>query len=173
MIGRNCRIGRGAHITGCYLLDNVSVGDQAQVSHSLLCNGVSVGAHAMVFPGSVLSFRVSTATASPQHHEAGCGHQSGSRQYCALLMGQSCTGLLWPRVTQGTSAAACVCDSPCSDQAAHVPRLLRPAAGLPPAAGSSTGARHLLQKKDSYPVSLRCSCTSQAVKGCHGCAVCR
>lgn len=70
VIGRNCRIGRGAHITGCYLLDNVSVGDQAQVSHSLLCDGVSVGAHAMVFPGSVLSFRVSTVTASSQHREA-------------------------------------------------------------------------------------------------------
>lgn len=59
VIGRNCHIGRGAHITGCYLLDNVRVGDQAQVSHSLLCDGVQVGAHAMVFPGSVLSFRVS------------------------------------------------------------------------------------------------------------------
>lgn len=57
VIGRNCHIGRGAHITGCYLLDNVHVGDQAQISHSLLCDGVSVGAHAMVFPGSVLSFK--------------------------------------------------------------------------------------------------------------------
>ena len=59
VIGRNCHIGRGAHITGCYLLDHVHVGDQAQISHSLLCDGVSVGAHAMVFPGSVLSFKVS------------------------------------------------------------------------------------------------------------------
>ncbi len=58
VIGRNCRIGRGAHITGCHLLDNVTIGDQAQVSHSLLCDGVTVGAHAMIFPGSVLSFKV-------------------------------------------------------------------------------------------------------------------
>ena len=66
MIGRNCRIGRGAHITGCYLLDNVSVGDHAQVSHSLLCDGVAVGPHAMIFPGSVLSFKVSAMTAPSQ-----------------------------------------------------------------------------------------------------------
>ncbi len=58
VIGRNCHIGRGAHITGCYLLDNVHVGDRAQISHSLLCDGVRVGAHAMLFPGSVLSFKV-------------------------------------------------------------------------------------------------------------------
>ena len=60
MIGRNCHIGRGAHITGCHLLDNVRVGDQAQISHSLLCDCVHVGADAMIFPGSVLSFRVKT-----------------------------------------------------------------------------------------------------------------
>ena len=58
VIGRNCHIGRGAHITGCHLLDNVRVGDRAQISHSLLCDGVHVGAHAMIFPGSVLSYRV-------------------------------------------------------------------------------------------------------------------
>ncbi|CAK0779954.1 hypothetical protein CVIRNUC_004898 [Coccomyxa viridis] len=58
VIGRDCHIGRGAHITGCHLLDNVRVGDQAQISHSLLCDNVHVGAEAMIFPGSVLSFRV-------------------------------------------------------------------------------------------------------------------
>ena len=77
MIGRNCCIGRGAHITGCYLLDNVSVGDQAQVSHSLLCDGVSVGAHAMIFPGSVLSFNVSIIPAFHQYCEACCNHGVG------------------------------------------------------------------------------------------------
>lgn len=75
VVGRNCRIGRGAHITGCYLLDNVSVGDQAQVSHSLLCDGVSVGAHAMIFPGSVLSFKVSTGIASQQLGGACCNQK--------------------------------------------------------------------------------------------------
>ncbi len=70
VIGRNCRIGRGAHITGCYLLDNVSVGDQAQVSHSLMCDVVSVGAHATIFPGSVLSFKVRIIKASRQWCEA-------------------------------------------------------------------------------------------------------
>ncbi len=89
VIGRNCRIGRGAHITGCYLLDNVSVGDQAQVSHSLLCDGVSVGAHAMIYPGSVLSFKVSFVTASQERCESCCSHDLGRLWSSVHFMGGS------------------------------------------------------------------------------------
>lgn len=96
MIGRNCRIGRGAHITGCYLLDDVSVGDQAQVSHSLLCDGVSVGAHAVIFPGSVLSFKVRINKASQHCSEACCNHSLERCRVLPLPCRQSC-GALVPR----------------------------------------------------------------------------
>lgn len=58
VIGRNCRIGKGAQVVGCYLLDGVVVHEGAQISHSLLCDGVVIGANAAVNQGCILSFKV-------------------------------------------------------------------------------------------------------------------
>ena len=58
MIGRNCRVGRGAHVRGAYLLDGAVVGARAHVLGALLANGVHVGDNAVVPPGAMLSFNV-------------------------------------------------------------------------------------------------------------------
>eukprot|EP00887_Chlorella_sp_A99_P001611 scaffold8.g1611.t1 len=57
VVGRNCRIGTGASLRGCYLLDNVTVEPQCSIEESILCEGVLVRSHAQIEPGCVLSFR--------------------------------------------------------------------------------------------------------------------
>ncbi len=56
VVGRNCRIGRGAHLRGAYLLDGVAVGASAWVLGALVANGARVGDGAIVSPGAMLSF---------------------------------------------------------------------------------------------------------------------
>ena len=58
MVGRDCHIGRGARVSGSYLLDGVVVHAGAQVSDALLCDGAVVHAHAVLHPGVVLSYKV-------------------------------------------------------------------------------------------------------------------
>ncbi|BDA43794.1 Translation initiation factor eIF-2B subunit epsilon [Coccomyxa sp. Obi] len=58
VIGRNCHIGKDAVVVGSYLLEGVRIHNGAQVSHSLLCDGVVVKEDASVCPGSILSFKV-------------------------------------------------------------------------------------------------------------------
>ena len=58
VLGRNCRVGRGAHVRGSYLLDGAVVGARAHVLGALLANGVHVGDNAVVPPGAMLSFNV-------------------------------------------------------------------------------------------------------------------
>ncbi|KAK9914949.1 hypothetical protein WJX75_002748 [Coccomyxa subellipsoidea] len=58
IIGRNCLIGKDAIVLGSYLLEGVRIHAGAQVSHSLLCDGVVVKEDATVCSGSVLSFKV-------------------------------------------------------------------------------------------------------------------
>ena len=57
VIGRDCRIGVGACVSGSYLLDGVSVGPGAHVSDALLCDGAAVAAGAVLRPGCILSFK--------------------------------------------------------------------------------------------------------------------
>ena len=57
VIGRNCKIGRGAHITGSYLHDNVVVEDGARITEALLCESSTVMADAVINPGAILSFK--------------------------------------------------------------------------------------------------------------------
>lgn len=63
MVGRNCRIGRGAHVRGAYLLDGAVVGAGACVLGALIANGAHVGDNALVPPGAMLSFNVRSRTA--------------------------------------------------------------------------------------------------------------
>lgn len=58
VIGRNCRVGRGAHVRGAYLLDGAVVGARSHVLGALLANGVHVGDNSVVPPGAMLSFNV-------------------------------------------------------------------------------------------------------------------
>ena len=57
MVGRDCRIGVGACVSGSYLLDGVTVGAGAHVADSLLCDGAAVAAGAVLRPGCILSFK--------------------------------------------------------------------------------------------------------------------
>lgn len=62
MLGRGCRIGKGASVRGSYLHDNVTVWDGAVVEAAMLCENVTVHANARVQPGAVLSFQVMPLT---------------------------------------------------------------------------------------------------------------
>ncbi len=59
VIGRNCHIGRGVRMDGCYIQDNVRVGDGAQLTSAMVCEGAVIMHDAVVHPGSVISFQVS------------------------------------------------------------------------------------------------------------------
>eukprot|EP00457_Paulinella_chromatophora_P000730 gb/GEZN01000730.1/.p1 GENE.gb/GEZN01000730.1/~~gb/GEZN01000730.1/.p1 ORF type:complete len:774 (-),score=197.38 gb/GEZN01000730.1/:1458-3524(-) len=56
VIGRNCRIGKNCTVRGCYLWENVTVGDGVVLDRALLCDGVMVHSGAVVSRGCVLSF---------------------------------------------------------------------------------------------------------------------
>lgn len=58
VIGRGCRIGKGAQIQGSYLHDNVTVWEGAQVDTAVLCEGVTVMPNASIKEGSIVSFKV-------------------------------------------------------------------------------------------------------------------
>jgi len=78
VVGRNCRIGRGAHLRGAYLLDGVSVGASAWVLGALVANGARVGDGAIVSPGAMLSFNARRPApclaASPRARRRPSGH---------------------------------------------------------------------------------------------------
>jgi len=57
-IGRNCFIGDGCVVEGCYIWDNVTIEAGATVKHSILCNGVVVRKNASIGRGSVVSYNV-------------------------------------------------------------------------------------------------------------------
>ena len=57
VVGRSCRLGAGCHLTGAYLHDDVTLGDDVHVSHALLCQGAVVRDRATVLPGAVVSFK--------------------------------------------------------------------------------------------------------------------
>lgn len=58
VIGRGCRIGKGAQIIDSYLFDNVTVWEGARIENSILCEGVTVMPNAYVKEGTVISFKV-------------------------------------------------------------------------------------------------------------------
>ena len=47
---------------GCYIQDNVTVGNGAQLTSTLVCEGAVIMHDAVVHPGSVISFQVSLLT---------------------------------------------------------------------------------------------------------------
>ncbi len=57
VIGRGCRIGKGAHIEGSYLHDNVTVWEGARVESAMLCQGVTVMPKAHIREGVIVSFK--------------------------------------------------------------------------------------------------------------------
>jgi carbonic anhydrase/acetyltransferase-like protein (isoleucine patch superfamily) len=59
VIGRGCRIGKNVSIEGCHIWDNVTIEDDAQLKYSVVCDGATVKAGAILKPGVVLSFKVS------------------------------------------------------------------------------------------------------------------
>lgn len=57
IIGRGCRIGKGAVIENSYLHDFVTVWEGAKIRDSMLCQGVTVMPKARVLEGSIISFK--------------------------------------------------------------------------------------------------------------------
>ncbi len=47
---------------GCYIQDNVRVGDGALLTSAMVCEGAVIMHDAVVHPGSVISFQVSLLT---------------------------------------------------------------------------------------------------------------
>jgi mannose-1-phosphate guanylyltransferase len=54
VLGRGCRVGRGAHVESAVLWEEVDVGDAARLSGCVVGRGAAVGAHAWVPAGGVL-----------------------------------------------------------------------------------------------------------------------
>ncbi len=46
-------------MVGCYIQDNVRVGDGAQLTSAMVCEGAVIMHDAVVHPGSIISFQVS------------------------------------------------------------------------------------------------------------------
>ena len=65
VIGRGCRIGKGARIEGSYLHDNVTVWEGAAVQFAILCEGVTVMPGARVKAGAIISCKVPLPAAWP------------------------------------------------------------------------------------------------------------
>lgn len=61
VIGRNCRVGAEAVVIDAQLWDEVHVEEKAQVLHSVVTDGCSVGRAAVISRGSILSFDTSAA----------------------------------------------------------------------------------------------------------------
>jgi len=64
VVGRNCRIGKGCDLVGCYLQDGVCVQDGAVLRYALVCEGAVVGAGAVVERGAIISYGV---VVGPKH----------------------------------------------------------------------------------------------------------
>ena len=94
VIGRNCRIGRGAHVRGAYLLDGAVVGARAHVLGALLANGVHVGDNAVVPPGAMLSFNVRLSVHTFDEAVWSCGpppyHYACASGLCFTHSGSLC-----------------------------------------------------------------------------------
>lgn len=57
VIGRNCHIGKGVQIKGCYIGDYVTVQDAAQLTSAMVCEGAVIMRNAKLQPGSIVSFK--------------------------------------------------------------------------------------------------------------------
>ncbi|MEW5304708.1 MAG: hypothetical protein WDW36_007300 [Sanguina aurantia] len=58
VIGRNCRIGANVSLLGCYIQDNVTIHDGAQLRFSMVCERAVVRPGAVLNPGSIVSYGV-------------------------------------------------------------------------------------------------------------------
>lgn len=79
VIGRNCHIGRGVRMDGCYIQDNVRVGDGAHLTSAMVCEGAVIMHDAVVQPGSVISFQA----------VIGAGHQVPAHTRISLCQSQN------------------------------------------------------------------------------------
>lgn len=66
VVGRNCTIGKEVVLRGCYIHDNVTIWDQAQLTSSIVFEGAVIMSGAVVNSGCTLSFRVSSSHLSVQ-----------------------------------------------------------------------------------------------------------
>jgi bifunctional N-acetylglucosamine-1-phosphate-uridyltransferase/glucosamine-1-phosphate-acetyltransferase GlmU-like protein len=54
-LGRRVRIGRGASLTDCVVLDGATIGDGARLERCVVGEGARVGTHAILGPGAALA----------------------------------------------------------------------------------------------------------------------
>lgn len=81
VVGRNCKIGKGARICGSHLHDNVVIEDGASITDSLLCEGSAVMKDAVLNTGVILSFKVSPRQMCAGHQQcsSSLARQLGTR----------------------------------------------------------------------------------------------
>lgn len=58
VIGRNCHIGQGVQIHGCYIHNNVTIGDGAHLQSAMICDEAVIMAQAVLPPGCIISYQV-------------------------------------------------------------------------------------------------------------------
>jgi translation initiation factor eIF-2B subunit epsilon len=57
-IGQSCHIGKGVEISGCFIWNNVRIGDNCKLTKSILADNVELKANVVIEAGSILSFNV-------------------------------------------------------------------------------------------------------------------
>ncbi|VFQ70966.1 unnamed protein product [Cuscuta campestris] len=58
VVGEGCKIGSNVSIDGCYIWQNVTVEDECQLKHAIVCDGVVLRSGAVLKPGAIFSFKV-------------------------------------------------------------------------------------------------------------------
>ncbi len=57
-VGRNCKIGKGARIEGCYIWNNVQIGDHCIVKRSIIADNAVIRSNVSIEAGSIISYNV-------------------------------------------------------------------------------------------------------------------
>ena len=57
-VGRNCKIGKGVTIEGCYIWNNVKISDNCVLKQSIISDNVTIQSNVTIEAGSILSYNV-------------------------------------------------------------------------------------------------------------------
>lgn len=58
VIGRDCHIGKGVHIHGCYIHNGVTICDGAQLQSAVVCDGAVIMSEAVLCSRCIVSYQV-------------------------------------------------------------------------------------------------------------------
>ena len=96
VVGRNCKIGKEVVLRGCYIHDNVTIWDQAELTAALVFDHAVIMSGAILNPGCTISFKVGYPNAHcwsghvlsvvgrlPVDGHISCEKACGRKQHCS------------------------------------------------------------------------------------------